>query len=726
MSVYDDGHSYCWSGHGNINIRRGGKMTTNKQQARVSFFENPITREVSLAKRYIGNDVVQEYGVGADARGSIHFPYFDVHTGHLVATKSRSSLTERDFRWNGDANAALLFGAHLYKKGYNAILFCEGETDTLAAAELLNGSQIGGSRILPVGISKGAQSAQSIIKQSLEWLVGKFDKFYVCFDNDKPGQEAADAAIEVLPMGKTYRVNLPTFTKDIGQLLVDQENAARLFSNALFNAQQVVPSVFADPDELVEEVLERYYDSKKRWGVSTGYTSLDHLIGGWSAGALQVIMGGTGTGKSNFALQLAYNAASREAPPLLISLEMSNYETAMRLAAFELRDPSVNYPDATLRDKKEMREVLRSIAKRFKFYKSFGSLELKALLSYIEVCVDAYGTRLVVLDHIGFAVPSGEWKDYGIYMKALKSLAVRKGISIIVVAHVSAKENAKEGGATQLSLTDIRASKDIIQDADSVWGLERARDSNTMLLRTLKVSRSAGGRYGEIEFEFVDGMYKEKGEYDGGGTAYEKQLRTDIRQTNSGDDGTQDGVRISDGELHKDVHPGLHRDEELNAPKARKTLLRNRGKGSVLEGGRSKTSSGKTRQSPNENSACISISRQENRREEIPDVSQLGEKERDNGLRNQRASSDTKRSVSVEQQPSQKKKQQQHSLSAPTRKTLGDSPTRKTMSDYLNLNKGSSTKSKNPKDDDALWKVTPEEEKEGITQEIMDRARRLL
>ena len=681
LSVYDDGHRYCWSGHGNIDLRSKGKVTTNKQS--VKPFENPITQRANMAKRYIGDDVVEEYGVGVDARGVIHFPYFDVHSGHLVATKSRSSLTERDFRWRGDANAALLFGAHLYKKGYNAVLFCEGETDTLAAAELLNGMQIGGSRILPVGISKGAQSAKSIIKQSLEWLVGKFDKFYVAFDNDTPGQAAADEAIEVLPLGKTYRVNLPTFAKDIGQLLIDNENAQKLFTNALRSAQQVMPSVFADPDELVESVLERYYDSKKRWGIPTGYNSLDHLIGGWSAGALQVIMGGTGTGKSNFALQLAYNAASEETPPLLISLEMSNYETMMRLAAFELRDPTINYPDATLRDKDEMKEVMSAVSRSFKFYKAFGSLELDALLSYIEVCVDAYNTKLVVLDHIGFAVPSGEWKDYGIYMKSLKALAVRKGISIIVVAHVSTKENAKEGGATQLSLTDIRASKDIIQDADSVWGLERARDSNVMLLRTLKVSRSAGGRYGEIEFEFVDGMYREINE-EHEGIAYEKQLRASVRQTNSGEAGAQDGVRASDSGVHQDVHAGLHRDKESSAAKSRKTLLRNRSEGKVLEGGRSEATSSEARQSTNANSTSVSTSRQKDRGAEVSNVSSVGKEKPLLGLRNRRDKSNTKRSASVE------------------KRTLGS---------HRNA--------------ESLWKVTPEQEKMGITQEIMDRAREM-
>lgn len=686
LSVYDDGHSYCWGGHGNVDLKKGrrtGNVTTNKQGLKP--FENPIIQRANLAKRYIGDDVVEEYGVGVDARGAIHFPYFDVHSGHLVATKSRSSLAERDFRWKGDANAALLFGAHLYKKGYNAVLFCEGETDTLAAAELLNGMQIGGSRILPVGISKGAQSAKSIIKQSLEWLVGKFDKFYVAFDNDTPGQAAADEAIEVLPLGKTYRVNLPTFAKDIGQLLIDNENAQKLFTNTLRAAQQVMPSVFATEHELVEGFLETYYDNKKKWGVSTGYTSLDNLIGGWSAGAVQLIMGSTGTGKSNFALQLAYNAATPEHPPLVISLEMPIYQTSMRLAAFELRDHSITYPDATLRDKDEMREVMTSIAKSFKFYKSFGSLELDALISYIEVCVDAYGTELVVLDHIGFAVPSAEWKDYGLYTKALKACAVRKGIAIILVAHVSTKENANEGGATKLSLTDIRASKDIIQDVDSVWGLERARDNNIMLLRTLKVSRSAGGRYGEVEFEFIDGMYKELNE-EHEGAAYEKQLRANIRQTNSVETGTQDGVRASNSGVHQDVYTGLHRDEKPSSTKTRKTLLRNRSEGKVLEGGRSEAVSSKARQSTNANSASVSTSRQKNRGEEVSNVPPVGTKKRNNGLWNRRDKSNSKGGSSVE------------------RRTLG-----------AHRSSGG----------DSLWKVTPEQEKMGITQEIMDRAREM-
>ena len=608
-------------------------------------FENPIVEGVSLASRLISDDVCERYDVGLDSHGALHFPYFDLFTGALVATKSRSSMKEKDFRWKGEASKALLYGSHLYEKRHNAVLLCEGESDTLAAAELLEGATIGGNRILPLGISKGAGSAKGITQASLEWLLQRFERFYVAFDNDAAGQNAVEDVISVLPIGKVYRVTIPSEVKDIGTLLVEHENAQKVFTNALKSAQAVMPSVFANPEELVDDTLNKYYDRDNRWGASTGYRGLDKLSGGWAPGTLTVVMGGTGTGKSNFSLQLAFNAGSPSKPPLIIGLEMPNHEVMMRLAAFELRDPSINYPDGTLRDRDEMRDVLSSISKCFKFYKNIGSLELNDLLSYIEVSVDAYGTELVVLDHIGFAVPDGEWKSFGVYMKALKSLAVRKGIAIIVVSHVSTKESAKDGGATQLSLTDIRASKDVIQDADTVWGLERDRSSTTMLLRTLKVHRSAGGRYGEIEFDFVDGRYVEVNEEESeeGDKVYdEKQLRETVRKEDS-----EFGVRVDKGELHEGVHSGLHKPIESPEVPTRKAVLGNRSKGKVLERGRGEATSSDKAKPKHEATPSVPKSGRQGIGKEVSHLPTLGSEAWNSRSGNKRTSSNSQRRTSL-------------------------------------------------------------------------------
>lgn len=633
LVIYDDAHAKCFScGY----MEQPGGKKGMKKEKKTTAFENPIVEGVSLASRLISDDVCERYDVGMDSHGSIHFPYFDLFTGAMVATKSRASMQERDFRWKGEASKALLYGSHLYEKRHNAVLLCEGESDTLAAAELLEGASIGGNRILPLGISKGAGSAKGITQASLEWLLQRFDKFYIAFDNDNPGQSAVEEVLTVLPVGKAYRVSLPSEVKDIGELLLEHDNAQKLFINAVKAAQQVMPSVFASPEELVDDTLNKYYDRDNRWGVSTGYKSLDKLSGGFAPGTITVVMGGTGTGKSNFTLQLAYNAGSVSKPPLIIGLEMPTHESMMRLAAFELRDPSINYPDGTLRDRDEMHEVLSSISKCFKFYKNIGSLELNDLLGYIEVSVDAYGTELVVLDHIGFAVPDGEWKSFGVYMKALKSLAVRKGIAIIVVSHVSTKESAKEGGATQLSLTDIRASKDVIQDADTVWGLERDRASTTMLLRTLKVHRSAGGRYGEIEFDFVNGRYIELNQEEDE-TYDEKQLREIVQQ-----EATTPGVRVDKGILLEGVHTGLHQSSESATVPTGEALLGDRSKRKVLAGGRGKApSSDKAKPQP-EASNSVSTTRRKSLSKKVPDVQEVVSKAQHRGLGDRRTRQNSK------------------------------------------------------------------------------------
>jgi hypothetical protein len=230
-------------------------------------------------------------------------------------------------------------------------------------------------------------------------------------------------------------------------------------------------------------------------------------------------------------------------------------------------------------------------------------------------------------------------------MKALKSLAVRKGIALIVVSHVSTKESAKEGGATQLSLTDIRASKDVIQDADTVWGLERDRASTKMLLRTLKVHRSAGGRYGEVEFDFVDGRYveliNEDEEYEQR-NGNEKQLREIVRETES-----QPGIRIDKGELLEGVHTGLHKPSEPAKVSKRKIVLGNRSEGKVLEGGRRQATRSEARQPKHEVGTSVSTTGGAGKRKEVSNVSKVGNQTRLHSGGNKRTKPDSQRRATL-------------------------------------------------------------------------------
>ena len=103
--------------------------------------------------------------------------------------------------------------------------------------------------------------------------------------------------------------------------LLDQGSEGRIVHHSLKSAIR----------EAVEDVRERFEGKDFTPGVTTGYTQLDEMIGGWGPGALYMCSAGTGRGKSALALNFM-NAAIRNGNNVVyFSLEMPAVDLAKRL-----------------------------------------------------------------------------------------------------------------------------------------------------------------------------------------------------------------------------------------------------------------------------------------------------------------------------------------------------------------------------------------------------------
>ena len=96
--------------------------------------------------------------------------------------------------------------------------------------------------------------------------------------------------------------------------------------------------------EPIDRVLSNYYDhvdelsqrDEEIFGVPTGLTDLDRLLGGLQKSDLLIIAGRPGSGKTGFMLSIAKNAAQKHKKHVaFFSLEMSNEQLVQRLIAQE-------------------------------------------------------------------------------------------------------------------------------------------------------------------------------------------------------------------------------------------------------------------------------------------------------------------------------------------------------------------------------------------------------
>ena len=132
------------------------------------------------------------YGVRSDSE-VIVYPWGP--KANLVRAKDR-----KEFWWEGEAKDSQgLFGMDRFVSGHNfAVTITEGALDAMSLYQALGGKYA-------VVSVKSAPSAARDCAKEFEWL-NSFEKIKLAFDNDKPGQEAAQQVAKLFDINKVYWV----------------------------------------------------------------------------------------------------------------------------------------------------------------------------------------------------------------------------------------------------------------------------------------------------------------------------------------------------------------------------------------------------------------------------------------------------------------------------------------------------------------------------------------
>ncbi len=225
VSVNDDGSAKCFSCgeffpnyDKPIDIR--DMYTQKRVDMKVHFNSDSFVGVFGkLIDRNISEETAKNFGVRVvyDSEGKINKHYYPYYKGNtLVAYKIRS-IANKGFKSEGDIQEAGLFGQQVCNAGGKYITITEGECDALAAYELT------GSKWPVVSIKNGAQSATKDIKKNLQFF-DNFENIIICFDNDKPGRDAAKSVAGLFPPNKARIMNLPQGYKDANDMLMENKH----------------------------------------------------------------------------------------------------------------------------------------------------------------------------------------------------------------------------------------------------------------------------------------------------------------------------------------------------------------------------------------------------------------------------------------------------------------------------------------------------------------------
>jgi len=459
-------------------------------------FNIPEEFEGSKQKhRGIQPDVLNRYGIRFNASGDMFTMIRDKEgnpSGAQICKGQRDEKGRKKITAMGDVKDKALIGQHLAGGNGNRLVITEGYLDACSASMMLNG------RYPVVSVLNGTGSAAKDFKNNIDFIE-QYDEVVICFDNDKPGREAAKECANLITPGKAKIVPLAKY-KDANDFLV--QGQVKEFVKYFWEAKRHQPDGIINLADIFDQVLEE--DEKP----STPYPweGLNEMLDGIRTSELVTITSGSGMGKSSIVRELEYHLLTTTEDKIgILALEETPVRTTQGIMGIHCNSQLHRKKYRDLVDPKTYKEAFMATAGtgRLVAYDHFGSTSGDNLIAQIRYMIKGLGCKHVVLDHLSIVVSSqedggDERKNIDAIMTKLRQLVQETDVSMFLVSHLrrASGDKGHENGA-EVSLAQLRGSQAIAQLSDAVIALERdqqaenEKEANLTRLRVLK-SRYTG------------------------------------------------------------------------------------------------------------------------------------------------------------------------------------------------------------------------------------------
>lgn len=288
--------------------------------------------------------------------------------------------------------------------------------------------------------------------------------------------------------------------------VVDEVSAATV--------SQVAP-IGARLDSFIEELDEKPRMSPTPW------PALDRLIGGFRPGALYVIAGRPGKGKSAIAGQIAYELA-KQGTTGFVTVEMGEEEVLQRIVSAvgsvpfsAITNHQMTHPEwrAFAVAEPMIRALPLYVADRIRVFTQVASFART-----LHRKGDLQG---LVIDYLGLMTSGEKHTDRRLDLEAVtrgaKVLAKQLDIPVFLLAQLNRAAVVRgKGKEVAPIITDLRDTGSLEQDADCVILLHRDEQRNRVL--EMNVAKHRQGPTGRIELKW-EGGYMRASEKDWGATA---------------------------------------------------------------------------------------------------------------------------------------------------------------------------------------------------------------
>ncbi len=303
------------------------------------------------------------------------------------------------------------------------------------------------------------------------------------------------------------------------------DNSEKKFLNVIRNREVSEFKPITEALRLAQENLERLAQNKNAiTGLSTGFLDLDKATAGLHEGELIIIAARPGMGKTAFALNLAYNAATTTKKAVAIfNLEMSAEQLVNRMISSvgQIEGDKLKTGMLNHNDWKRYNEAMSELADTNIYIEddaSVTSSEIKAKCRSLAAKKEGLG--LVVIDYLQLVTTGGRVESRQVEVseisRAFKTMAMELKVPVIALAQLS--RNAERRESNQPRLADLRESGSIEQDADLVLFINRqdyfenktAENTQTIVPTDIIIAKHRRGSTGlfQLIFELDKSCFK--------------------------------------------------------------------------------------------------------------------------------------------------------------------------------------------------------------------------
>ncbi len=246
-------------------------------------------------------------------------------------------------------------------------------------------------------------------------------------------------------------------------------------------------------------------------GIPTGFKELDELLSGLQRSELIIIAGRPSMGKTAFALNIARNAAVKEVPVGIFSLEMASYQLAMRMLCSEARVDSHKLRIGKLAESDYMRLSMSvgRLAEAPIYIDDTPGMSILEVRSKARRLKAEHDIGLLVIDYLQLIRGGGRVEsrqiEIALISQSLKALAKELDIPVVALSQLSRAVESR-GGERKPVLSDLRESGAIEQDADVVMFIYRpgfyTQDPADENLAEVNVAKQRNGPVGTFGLVF--------------------------------------------------------------------------------------------------------------------------------------------------------------------------------------------------------------------------------